>query len=43
MTFQAMLSQECGWFDDARHSVGILSTRLSSDAANIQMVDKNNV
>lgn len=38
MTFTAILSQECGWFDDKRHSVGVLSAHLSGDAANIQNV-----
>ncbi|XP_031626071.1 multidrug resistance protein homolog 65-like [Contarinia nasturtii] len=33
-TFEAMLKQECGWFDE--NSVGSLSSRLTSDAANIQ-------
>lgn len=36
MTFEAMLNQECGWFDD--NSVGSLSTRLSVDATNLQTV-----
>lgn len=38
MTFQAMLKQECGWFDDHSNSVGALTSRLSDDAANIQTV-----
>lgn len=38
MTFEAMLKQECGWFDDEKHSVGALSARLSGDAANLQTV-----
>lgn len=37
-TFEAMLKQECGWFDDHKNSVGALGSRLSSDAANIQTV-----
>lgn len=36
MTFAAMLRQECGWFDEEEHSVGILSSYLSGDAANVQ-------
>lgn len=38
MTFEAMLKQECGWFDDNNNSVGALVNRLSDDAANIQTV-----
>lgn len=38
MTFQSMLKQECGWFDDHNNSVGALASRLSDDAANIQTV-----
>lgn len=38
MTFEAMLKQECGWFDDNSNSVGALTNRLSDDAANIQTV-----
>lgn len=36
ITFEGMLRQECGWFDEEEHSVGILSSYLSGDAANIQ-------
>lgn len=32
-----MLRQDCGWFDDEKNSVGALATRLSADAANLQM------
>lgn len=37
-TFEAMLKQECGWFDDPKNSVGALASRLSGDAANLQTV-----
>lgn len=43
MTFKAMLEQECGWFDDEKHSVGALSTFLCADAANLQTVRCENV
>lgn len=43
MTFKAMLEQECGWFDDEKHSVGALSTFLCADAANLQTVCCENV
>ncbi|CAF0793637.1 unnamed protein product [Rotaria sordida] len=32
-TFEAMLRQEMGWFDEEKNSVGSLVTRLSSDTA----------
>ncbi|KAG8000685.1 Bile salt export pump [Nibea albiflora] len=34
--FQAMLSQEVGWFDDPRNSPGALTTRLATDASMVQ-------
>lgn len=42
LTFAAMMRQECGWFDKEEHSVGILSSYLSGDAASVQTV-KNNI
>ncbi|TKS67246.1 Multidrug resistance protein 1 [Collichthys lucidus] len=36
--FQAMLSQEVGWFDDTRNSPGALTTRLATDASMVQGV-----
>ena len=36
MTFEAMLKQEMGWFDEDTNSVGALCARLSSDAAAVQ-------
>lgn len=38
ITFAAMLRQECGYFDEEEHSVGILASHLSGDAANVQTV-----
>ena len=38
MTFAAILRQECGWFDRKENAVGILTTHLSGDAANVQNV-----
>lgn len=38
LTFEAMLKQECGWFDNPKNSVGALTSRLSGDAANLQTV-----
>lgn len=38
MTFAGMLQQECGWFDEEEHSVGILASHLGGDAANVQTV-----
>ncbi|MBN3305635.1 MDR1 protein, partial [Amia calva] len=34
--FKAMLRQELGWFDDPKNSVGALTTRLATDAAQVQ-------
>ncbi|KAI1898296.1 hypothetical protein AGOR_G00070860 [Albula goreensis] len=34
--FQAMLGQEIGWFDDHRNSAGALTTRLATDASQVQ-------
>lgn len=40
MTFAAILRQECGWFDRTENAIGILTTHLSGDAANVQNVCK---
>ena len=37
-TFQAMLRQNIGWFDEPRNNTGALCARLSSDASKIQGV-----
>uniref|UniRef100_A0A3Q3VVZ1 Bile salt export pump n=1 Tax=Mola mola TaxID=94237 RepID=A0A3Q3VVZ1_MOLML len=34
--FQAMLGQEIGWFDDHKNSPGALTTRLATDASQVQ-------
>ncbi|XP_073681406.1 bile salt export pump [Garra rufa] len=34
--FQAMLGQEIGWFDDHTNSPGALTTRLATDASQVQ-------
>uniref|UniRef100_A0A8C6W760 Bile salt export pump n=1 Tax=Nannospalax galili TaxID=1026970 RepID=A0A8C6W760_NANGA len=34
--FQAMLGQDIGWFDDIRNNPGVLTTRLASDASQVQ-------
>uniref|UniRef100_A0A8C3A5P2 Bile salt export pump n=1 Tax=Cyclopterus lumpus TaxID=8103 RepID=A0A8C3A5P2_CYCLU len=34
--FQAMLGQEIGWFDDHKNSAGALTTRLATDASQVQ-------
>ncbi|XP_068091617.1 ATP-dependent translocase ABCB1 isoform X2 [Hyperolius riggenbachi] len=36
LTFKSMLRQEIGWFDDKKNSTGALTTRLASDAAQVQ-------
>ena len=40
-SFKAMLRQDIGWFDNERNSSGALTTRLSSDAGQVQGVSKN--
>ncbi|KAK6491454.1 ATP-dependent translocase ABCB1-like isoform X1 [Huso huso] len=34
--FKAMLRQDLGWFDDPKNSTGALTTRLATDAAQVQ-------
>uniref|UniRef100_A0A8C4WYI1 Uncharacterized protein n=1 Tax=Eptatretus burgeri TaxID=7764 RepID=A0A8C4WYI1_EPTBU len=34
--FKAMMRQEMSWFDDHRHGVGVLTTRLATDASQVQ-------
>ncbi|XP_077607205.1 bile salt export pump isoform X1 [Crocuta crocuta] len=34
--FRAMLGQDIGWFDDLRNSPGALTTRLATDASQVQ-------
>ncbi|XP_075685519.1 bile salt export pump-like [Rhinoderma darwinii] len=34
--FQAMMGQEVGWFDDPKNSPGALTTRLATDASQVQ-------
>lgn len=41
--FQAMLGQEIGWFDDHRNSPGALTTRLATDASQVQGVSCRNL
>lgn len=36
--FQAMLGQDIGWFDDRKNSPGALTTRLATDASQVQGV-----
>ena len=38
LAFEAMLSQEIGWFDEPTNGTGALCARLSADAAAIQGV-----
>nr|XP_045003766.1 bile salt export pump isoform X2 [Jaculus jaculus] len=34
--FMAMLGQDIGWFDDLRNNPGVLTTRLATDASQVQ-------
>ncbi|KAM4705168.1 ATP-dependent translocase ABCB1-like [Rhinophrynus dorsalis] len=36
LTFKSMLRQEIGWFDDNKNSTGALTTRLATDASQVQ-------
>ncbi|KAM4688621.1 ATP-binding cassette sub-family B member 5-like [Discoglossus pictus] len=36
MAFKAMLRQEISWFDDKKNSTGALTTRLATDASQVQ-------
>ena len=36
LLFKSFLRQEIGWFDDARRSTGVLSTKLANDVARIE-------
>ncbi|XP_064862535.1 ATP-dependent translocase ABCB1-like [Oncorhynchus nerka] len=36
MAFKAMMKQELGWYDSHKNSVGALTTRLATDAAQVQ-------
>uniref|UniRef100_A0A3P8Y2G2 ATP-binding cassette, sub-family B (MDR/TAP), member 4 n=1 Tax=Esox lucius TaxID=8010 RepID=A0A3P8Y2G2_ESOLU len=36
MAFEAMMRQDLGWFDHHKNSVGALTTRLATDAAQVQ-------
>ncbi|XP_075128118.1 ATP-dependent translocase ABCB1-like [Leptodactylus fuscus] len=36
LTFKAILRQEIGWFDDSKNSTGALTTRLATDASQVQ-------
>jgi ATP-binding cassette subfamily B (MDR/TAP) protein 1 len=41
LTFEAMLKQEIGFFDEESHSLGALTSRLATDAANVnQLITK---
>ncbi|OCT75648.1 hypothetical protein XELAEV_18030832mg [Xenopus laevis] len=35
-SFKSMLRQEIGWFDDSKNSTGALTTRLATDASQVQ-------
>ncbi|KAM3929583.1 ATP-dependent translocase ABCB1 [Leptodactylus fuscus] len=36
LTFKSMLRQEIGWFDNKKNSTGALTTRLATDASQVQ-------
>ncbi|XP_051872898.1 ATP-dependent translocase ABCB1 [Pristis pectinata] len=36
LSFKAILQQEIGWFDDQKNAVGVLTTRLATDASQVK-------
>ncbi|NXH35695.1 MDR1 protein, partial [Myiagra hebetior] len=36
LSFRALLQQEIGWYDDQRNAVGVLLTRLATDASQVK-------
>ncbi|XP_062979735.1 ATP-dependent translocase ABCB1-like isoform X1 [Elgaria multicarinata webbii] len=36
LSFKALLQQEIGWFDDHRNGIGVLLTRLATDASQVK-------
>jgi ABC-type multidrug transport system fused ATPase/permease subunit len=36
LVFRTMLQQNIGWFDEPRHSTGVLTTRLATDASEVK-------
>lgn len=36
LSFKSMLQQEIGWFDDQKNNVGVLLTRLATDASQVK-------
>uniref|UniRef100_A0ABM5GP39 ATP-binding cassette sub-family B member 5 isoform X1 n=1 Tax=Pogona vitticeps TaxID=103695 RepID=A0ABM5GP39_9SAUR len=36
LSFKALLQQEIGWFDDHKNSIGVLLTRLATDASQVK-------
>lgn len=36
--YKNLLRQDCSYFDSPNHSVGVLTSRLSQDASNVQAV-----
>lgn len=41
MTFKAFLSQEIGFFDNQENNVGVLCTKLATEASAVQGVRKS--
>ena len=39
-SFKAMMQQEIGWYDNERNSTDVLTTRLASDAGQVEGVSK---
>uniref|UniRef100_A0A8C3CIA4 ABC-type xenobiotic transporter n=1 Tax=Cairina moschata TaxID=8855 RepID=A0A8C3CIA4_CAIMO len=43
LSFRALLQQEIGWYDDQKNAVGILLTRLATDASQVKGISTESV
>uniref|UniRef100_A0A803XPJ8 ABC-type xenobiotic transporter n=1 Tax=Meleagris gallopavo TaxID=9103 RepID=A0A803XPJ8_MELGA len=43
LSFKALLQQEIGWYDDQKNAVGVLLTRLATDASQVKGVSTESV
>ncbi|XP_074719184.1 ATP-binding cassette sub-family B member 5 isoform X3 [Strix uralensis] len=43
LSFRALLQQEVGWYDDQKNAVGVLLTRLATDASQVKGISTESV
>ncbi|XP_047924346.1 ATP-binding cassette sub-family B member 5 isoform X3 [Anser cygnoides] len=43
LSFRALLQQEIGWYDDQKNAVGVLLTRLATDASQVKGISTESV